>query len=1003
MVRPATVGDGGIVASIGPAARTSPKRRGALVLVSWSDRGRDGQVRNGRGAAPNRAARGARSKRPVTAHADPAYGTRSARGTVRSVPSPADERRAPDWRSVVEHLDGAVIIVDLDGRVMMANAAALAYAATPPDDILGAVLWELPEVAPMKDDIARRFAAAAAGADVEPIAIELVDRHGATHVVNWHSAFLRDGEGRPTHVLLTGHDVTRQHEAEAALRERDQHYREAFERADTVWWELDLVSGEGVWPEAAAEFYGVGDSAEPPSLELWRSTLHPDDREADAIFTQRMLDERWETFETENRIIHPERGVRWIRTQGRVVYGPDGAPRRLLGIDTDVTGRRRAEERLRQSEADFRTLADSLPQIAWTAKPDGRVDYYNRRWTEFSGIAQAEGEAWGWRPVLHPEDEAATVAAWREAVATGTPYTIQHRVRRHDGSYRWHMSRGLPVKDDAGHVTKWFGTATDVHDQQEASLDLLRRTRQQAAVAELGILALQADDATDVIDAALRRVSDVLAADRCALLRVRRHDDGRDLVLEAAVGFPVECIGTLRVPDGRDSQAGFTLSSPGPVVVADQAGDSRFGGHGMLDHLGVVSSITVVIHGTGDPFGILGAHSTVARAFDEADGAFVQSVANVIAEAMKRQQAASVLEGRVRRLNALHAIDTAITDGTDTATILRTIVEHVREQLEVDAVAVLTYRDDLQTLEHAAGTGFHTDLVRHHVLQLGQGRPGAAALERRIEHVPDARLALDTFVRRELLVVEAFVAYWAVPLVVKGELEGVLELFHRTPLRPDAGWHDFLTTLATQTAIAINNSRLFANLQLSNTKLRHAYDATIEGWARALELKDQQTEGHSRRVTELTVRLAQRMGMRDDDLVHLKRGALLHDIGKMAVPDRILLKEGELSAEEWEVMRGHPTRAYELLAPIEFLRGALAIPYAHHERWDGGGYPRGLAGEQIPLPARIFAVADVYDALTSERPYWLPWTREQALAYVREEAGHHFDPAVARAFVDMMG
>lgn len=187
-----------------------------------------------------------------------------------------------------------------------------------------------------------------------------------------------------------------------------------------------------------------------------------------------------------------------------------------------------------------------------------------------------------------------------------------------------------------------------------------------------------------------------------------------------------------------------------------------------------------------------------------------------------------------------------------------------------------------------------------------------------------------------------------------------------------------------------------------NAELFQAYDATIEGWSRALDYRDHETEGHSRRVTELTLRLARALGVGEKDLVHVRRGALLHDIGKMAVPDSVLLKPGPLDEAEWEVMRRHPAYAHEMLAPVAFLRPALDIPRCHHEKWDGSGYPDCLRGEQIPLAARLFAVVDVWDALRSDRPYRKAWDRDRVLDHVRGLSGTHFDPQVVRAFLALM-
>jgi putative nucleotidyltransferase with HDIG domain len=212
-------------------------------------------------------------------------------------------------------------------------------------------------------------------------------------------------------------------------------------------------------------------------------------------------------------------------------------------------------------------------------------------------------------------------------------------------------------------------------------------------------------------------------------------------------------------------------------------------------------------------------------------------------------------------------------------------------------------------------------------------------------------------------------------------------------------WLNFLDALGWQTAIAVDNALLFEGIQRSNFELAMAYDETIEGWSRALDLRDKETEGHTQRVTETTLKLAEAMGFHGSDLVQIRRGALLHDIGKLGVPDHILLKPAALTEAEWVSMKRHPQFAYEMLQPIAYLRDALNIPYCHHERWDGGGYPRGLLGTQIPLEARLFAIVDVWDAITSDRPYRKKWPKRKALQYIREQSGKQFDPRVVEVFL----
>lgn len=356
---------------------------------------------------------------------------------------------------------------------------------------------------------------------------------------------------------------------------------------------------------------------------------------------------------------------------------------------------------------------------------------------------------------------------------------------------------------------------------------------------------------------------------------------------------------------------------------------------------------------------------------------------------------------RIGQLEALRTIDRAITASTELNTILDVCLDQVVTQLQVNATAVLLLHRYDQTLKHAASRGFRTDAIRRTHLRLGQGHVGQAALTRETIVVPDLR-NVDDFSRAGLLEAETLVGYCAVPLHAKGEVKGVLEVFHGEPLNQETEWYAFLEALAGQVAIGVDNAQLFDDLQRSNTELKLAYETTLEGWSRTLELRDQETEGHTQRVAELTVRVARRMGISEEELIHVWRGALLHDIGKMGIPDSILLKPGSLSKEEWVEMRKHPEYAYKLLSPIAFLRPALDIPYCHREKWDGSGYPRGLREEEIPLSARIFAVIDVWDALTSDRPYRDAWPVERALEHIRTETGAHFDPQVVEVALPIL-
>lgn len=359
-------------------------------------------------------------------------------------------------------------------------------------------------------------------------------------------------------------------------------------------------------------------------------------------------------------------------------------------------------------------------------------------------------------------------------------------------------------------------------------------------------------------------------------------------------------------------------------------------------------------------------------------------------------------ERRLRQLLALRTIDQSIAGSLDLRRTLDVIAEQTTIHLNISAATVLLLNSYTLTLTYGGGHGFRHREIEQSRLRLGEGLAGRVAFERRMLIIPNLDASQTPFIRSSLIAREGFVSYAGIPLIIKGQIRGILETFHNEPLAPKPDWVVFFETLAQQTAIAIDNAQLFDGLQQTNLELTLAYDETIAGWSRALDLRDKETEGHTQRVTDSTERLARAIGLRDQEIVHIRRGALLHDIGKMAIPDSILLKPGPLTEAEWDIMRRHPQYAYDLLAPIAYLQPALDIPYCHHEKWDGSGYPRGLKGEQIPIAARIFAVIDVWDALRSDRPYRAAWPDARVIEHIRMLSGSHFDPRVVTLFSQIL-
>ena len=422
----------------------------------------------------------------------------------------------------------------------------------------------------------------------------------------------------------------------------------------------------------------------------------------------------------------------------------------------------------------------------------------------------------------------------------------------------------------------------------------------------------------------------------------------------------------------------FDVNEPGAGLLVIVEDVSRFG---LIEHSLVQSRNEMSL-----------LKDAIARTNAELDKRVEQRTAE-LAEA--KQQ----IENQLFRLQALHANDLAILGTTDLCVALKTITEQTLKQLNVDIAAILLFNQHTLRVENAVVAGARTPEIQNARIRLGETLAGRAALERRMLIIPD----LTEEPHEDLLgKMEGFLSCFAIPLIAKGVVEGVMYLGRRASFHPKVEWIDYFEALAGQAAMAIESIKAFEELRRSNFEVALAYSRTIEGWSHALDLRDRETKDHTFRVTEVTLKLARLSGMNDTELMHAKHGALLHDIGKMGIPDTILLKEDYLSNDEWDIIRRHPIYAYEMLSPIDDLRPALDIPYCHHEKWDGTGYPRGLKGEQIPLAARLFAVVDVWEALRSDRPYRKGWDKMKVREHIQSQSGTHFDPNAVELFMRVM-
>ncbi|MGZ6346307.1 MAG: HD domain-containing phosphohydrolase [Anaerolineales bacterium] len=640
----------------------------------------------------------------------------------------------------------------------------------------------------------------------------------------------------------------------------------------------------------------------------------------------------------------------------------------LVGVATDITERKRAEESLRESEEKHRTLFEKMAQGVVYQAADGRIVSANPAAERILGLSldQMQGRT-------------STDARWKAIHEDGSDFpgdTHPAMVALATGKEVYNVVMGVfnPEKEDF----KWINIIAipqvrpgeTVPDKVFTTLeDFTERKR--------------AEDSLRNREGFLQRIFDILPVGLWFADKEGNLLRGNPAGVKIWGGEPN--VGQLEygVFKGRRLPSGEELA-PGDWALA----------HTIKDGVTIVDELLEIDTFDGRKKTILNYTAPVIDDQGNIQGAIV-----VNQDITERKVAEDRIRRQLEHLIAMSDIDRVVASVFDLNLCLSEILTHVTMELGVDAADILILNPISHILEFGAQRGFRANAIRKAEVRLGASYAGRAALERQMVKIPDLRPDPHNLLLTNYLAGEGFVCYYGVPLIAKGQVKGVLEVFHRTALEPDAEWLNFLNTLAGQTAIAIENSTLFENLQRSNSELNMAYDATIEGWSHALDLRDKETEGHTQRVTELTVNLAAAFAIGEVELVNVRRGALLHDIGKMGVPDDILLKPGPLTDEEWVVMKKHPSLAYEMLSPIRYLHGALDIPYCHHEKWDGSGYPRGLKGEQIPLVARIFAVVDVWDALTSDRPYLLAWTKEKARQHILALSGTHFDPQVVEVFM----
>jgi len=658
----------------------------------------------------------------------------------------------------------------------------------------------------------------------------------------------------------------------------------------------------------------------------------------------------------------------------------------FLTIKRDVTANQKNIQLFEQ----LYKVVEQSSELVYVTDKNGVIDYVNPTFQKITGYSK--DEVIGKTPKilrssLHSEEE--YLEMWN-TIAGGNVLCKVIANAKKNGDVYYQETTVTPITDLNGEVTHYVATGNDITQRMLEEQESQNRLRYLEAIYSVSSALGQAKTLNELLEKLLDEILKLMNMKLGDICLVDAKKNFVSLAQTKGYGRFENRILAEKMGMGIISQVTKTRR---PYISNDYKTDPELT-ESLREYLPEnLAGITLPIVKAGESLGTITLSYPTSRTLSESEISLLMALSDIAGNAIQRITLRQQTEQQLDFVRSMREIDQVILSSMDLNLSFDIILTHVMNQLKVDATSILIFDPYSNRLEFKYGKGFNSSEINKSSLYVFESLAGQVVYNRESSFVKDLQDQNNSKIA-PLTSIEGFKSYYATPLIIKGEVKGVLEFFNRTPMDPDEIWVDMANTLAYQTAITLDTFALFTGLQKSNHELTQAYDETIEGWSRALDLRDKETEGHTQRVTTKTLRLASYLGISGKDLTYIRWGALLHDIGKMGIPDHILLKPGKLTDEERQIIQQHTVFAKELLAPIKYLGRSLDIPYCHHERWDGTGYPRGLKGEEIPLSARIFAIVDVWDALTSDRPYRPAWSKQKTKEYILSLSGIHFDPQV---------
>ncbi len=851
------------------------------------------------------------------------------------------------FRGTFENANVGVCIVGLDGRLIQVNRQMSAMFGYSREELERMTVNTI--TSPEDADLSSTFMQQAIAGETAQTGFDKRYIHKDGHVI-WgcvSSSLIRDSRGNPLYFISHVQDITDRKQAEEALRESEEKFTKLFQDAPVLIIITDLASGA--------------------CLDVNEEALRVFGYRREEIIGHALIDIGAMTREDRARILATTKtsgqdaGVEiTLRAKdGHTVVGLFRGERIsiagrecMLGAMVDITERKQAEVALRALVFRHEALLSAIPEIIMEVDKNKVYTWANPAGKEFFGEDVIGKEA-----ASYFEGEQDTYAAV-QPLFNGNEDTIylESWQRRKDGLKRLLGWWCRTLKDNQGNVTGALSSARDITEQRRAEEQIRNLSR------------FPEENPNPVMR---------LTPDGVLLYA---NPSSRPFLTHWNIG-----IGQLVAEDCRTPVREAFVSRQAKTVET-HLGERLFR-----------CTVTPIVEG-----GYVNVYARDITDRRRAEAEVARQTEELRQRNLELARVNELTERRLQQLSAMRTVDMAISSSFKSELVMEILLEQLTSQLKIHAADILIFHPAMQGFRFFCGRGFYAMPSSSEYLRLADSYAGRAAQERRMIKVPRLDEKTDQPKIFPRIAKEGFVSYACLPLIAKGQIKGVMEVCHRDILELGPEEDSFLEMLAGQAAIAVDNAEMFGNLQSSRDELQLAFNSTLAGWARSLELRDCEAEGETQRAADEAMRLAQMLGESDEDLTHLYRGAILHDIGMMSVPDGILLKHGPLTDEEWTIVRRHPQVAYDILSPVLFLRPALDIPHCHHEKWDGSGYPRGLKGDHIPLAGRIFALVDVSNALRSDRPYRKAWKDADADEYIRSQSGKQFDPAIVQAFFRLM-